>query len=203
SDPGQDDAQSKLSPHFTMNTALRLRLGLPAHHALLHPRSYATPTAAKQLLGTDSRLKKRTVNNLEVFTDGSRRLFGVGGAARADTPLGTIVMKEYLGQYSDHRSLDAEFLGAILGLRIIKTVAAQSRYKVALSATVFMDCDGAISKLVLPDRRKERDALLTRRFDEEMKSLEKTGVLGNELVDLDAAAAAYGETSTSLSVAHP
>lgn len=139
-----------------------------------------------------------------VFTDGSARYRdgGVGGAARANTPFGTMIMKEYLGKSSDHRSIDGEILGALLGLRIIKTVAQPSS---VTRATMFIDSKQAIRRLLSDG---SRDGLLLRRFDDELKSIKHMsvinlawvpahrGVLMNELVDLDAKAAALGDSST-------
>ncbi|KAJ7201285.1 hypothetical protein GGX14DRAFT_340035, partial [Mycena pura] len=115
---------------------------------------------------------------------------------------GTMIMKEYLGKSSDHHTIDGEILGALLGLRIIKTVARPS---CVTRATMFIDSKQAIRRL-LSDR--SRDGLMVRRFDDELRSMKHMsvidlawvpahrGVLMNELVDLDAKAAALGDSST-------
>ncbi|KAJ7127572.1 hypothetical protein C8R43DRAFT_826104, partial [Mycena crocata] len=124
--------------------------------------------------------------------DGSRSRGGVGGAARAYTPHGTIIIREYLGRSQDHLSVEGEILGAILALQIIKSVAVPSLTR----ATIFIDCQQAIFELA---SGRSRHLMLLERFNAELRDRRRgfdqlcltwvpghDGVAMNELVDKDA-----------------
>ncbi|KAJ7157074.1 hypothetical protein C8R46DRAFT_1225689 [Mycena filopes] len=134
-----------------------------------------------------------------VYTDGSAFGGGVGGAARARTPAGTLVMKEHLGpQRQDsqdghgHIAVEGEILGIILGLGIIKAfpgvhnLRATARQR-AVQVRVF-DRFHAEARDMGPGLRRLRLAWVPAH----------EGVQMNELVDGDARAAAAGESGTML-----
>ncbi|KAJ7508604.1 hypothetical protein B0H11DRAFT_35553 [Mycena galericulata] len=193
-----------------------VQLGLRSTHTLLHStgrsatRNIISSLSRPQLYQEIARSRSHATYNVEqimkrefwVYADGSGYRGGVGGAARAKTPHGTLVMKEYLGTLGDHLPVEGEILGVILGLRIIKSVPGLTR------ATILTDCQQAIRELV--SGKSEHDLLLDR-FDRELQGMEKRlgcirlawvpghrGIVTNELVDKDAKAAAAGETSITL-----
>ncbi|KAJ6486124.1 ribonuclease H-like domain-containing protein [Mycena vitilis] len=137
-----------------------------------------------------------------VATDGSRYPDGgVGGAARAHIPGGTIIMQEYLGRANGHLSVEGEILGATLGLKVLQMLPGLTQ------ATILVDCQQAIQEIfsIAP-----KHAALIRRFRDEAQSMRHIdqiriawvpaheGVEMNELVDGDAKKAARGESLTTL-----
>ncbi|KAJ7729233.1 hypothetical protein DFH07DRAFT_850315 [Mycena maculata] len=123
---------------------------------------------------------------------------GVGGAARAETAGGTIILKEHLGLFPEHRAVEGEIVGVILALGIIKTIPFLT------SATILLDCQQAIRELV---GGKSHHPLLLDRFQEELRTMDKRlsrirlawvpghdGIEMNKLVDKDAKAAALGDS---------
>ncbi|KAJ6601350.1 hypothetical protein DFH09DRAFT_842953, partial [Mycena vulgaris] len=92
---------------------------------------------------------------------------------------------------------EGEMLGVILGLEIINMVPSVTE------ATIFIDCQQAIRELV---SGKSKHKALIERFEHEVRSLRKSissiclawvpghaGIELNELVDMDAKAAAVGK----------
>ncbi|KAJ7654717.1 hypothetical protein B0H17DRAFT_1099693 [Mycena rosella] len=137
-----------------------------------------------------------------VYADGSRYHGGVGAAARTETPLGMLVIKEHLGLSEEHLPVEGELLSITLGLRIINTMPFLTR------ATIFVDCQQAIREAV-SGRSVHRE--LIARFDAELRGTRRSlrslriawvpgheGVAMNEAVDKDAKAAAEGESSTRI-----
>ncbi|KAK7046878.1 ribonuclease H-like domain-containing protein [Favolaschia claudopus] len=180
-----------------MNSATRLGLGIMTHapSKLLQPFTHFQSPKARLQPGS----------HLEIYVDGSAGHAGgdVGAAARATIPDGTtIIMKQYLGKLRKFSSQDGEIFGAMLALRILKATEPL-RFT---HATIFTDSKWTIHRLL---NDKARDGELVRRFDDEARRLKLTHlrglqlqwvpahrrVLGNELVDLDAKAAALGESS--------
>ncbi|KAJ7269248.1 hypothetical protein B0H12DRAFT_1067573 [Mycena haematopus] len=138
-----------------MNTLARLGLGLrptvafspigahiPRRHiATLQPRIHMHISKSREEGREYARQLRK--EGLHVYTDGSRKLHGgVGGAARATIPGGTVVVTQYLGSARDYSSIEAEMLGIILGVKIAQIFPSNTEL------TIFSDCQPAIRGLL-------------------------------------------------------
>ncbi|KAJ7146247.1 ribonuclease H-like domain-containing protein [Mycena epipterygia] len=178
-----------------------------SHSAILSQRYISSEILRPRIYQEISRSRKVAAYNVEritredfcVFTDGSSYRGGVGGAARARTPDGTIVMREHLGTTAHHCAVEGEILGIILGLKIIKNMTFITR------ATILVDCQQAIREMV---SGKSVYTPLLCRFHEAIRDTKHLshirlawvpghhGIEMNKLVDKDAKEAALGDSTT-------
>ncbi|KAJ7103069.1 hypothetical protein B0H15DRAFT_191810 [Mycena belliarum] len=113
---------------------------IPPHSVrppISHEIARSKPAAKHNAMCLVSALREFTV-----WADGSAIDDGVGAAARAMTPFGTLVKRAHLGPRSAHTPAKAELFALVLALRIVNS--APVRALRLRRVTLLTDCQQAI-----------------------------------------------------------
>ena len=176
----------------------------PRNPATSHKRPFTVSIPADKEASTME--DKQATEVVKVYTDGSSQDGKVGAAAvlkRADQP--TRKLHFHLGPSTHHTVHEAELIGILLGLHLIKTdKKAKTSYSIgvdnqaALSALNGVKATSGqyITDVILDTAAQNKKARNSARYSLKFRwTAGHTGIEGNEEADKEAKKAAEGETS--------